>query len=67
SAFLPVAAKAINSDFIVECVMQVCFLDPQDTAAPPRVNIYPVVDLLSPALDIQLASVYPSNIAENSE
>ena len=47
--------------------MQVCFLDPQDTAAPPKVKTHPVVDLLSPALDIQLASVYPSSIAENSE
>ena len=28
SASFPVAAKAMNSDSIVECVMQVCFFDP---------------------------------------
>ena len=60
-----VAAKAINFAFIVECVIQVCFLDPQETAPPLSVNTQPVVDKLSPTLDIQLASKYPSSIARN--
>ena len=38
--------------------MQVCFLDAQDTAPSPTVNIHPEVDLLSLALVIQLASEY---------
>ena len=47
--------------------MQVCFFDPQEIAPPPRVNTQPVVDLLSPTVDIQLAYVYPSSTAENFE
>ena len=39
-----VAAKVINSDSMVECVMQVCFFDPQEIALPLRVNTQPVVD-----------------------
>ena len=52
SAFFPVAAKAMNSDSMVECMMHVCFLEPQETTPPPSVNTQPVVDLLSPTLDI---------------
>ncbi|GKV44753.1 hypothetical protein SLEP1_g51913 [Rubroshorea leprosula] len=37
--------KAINSATMVESVMQVCFLDPQETAPPPSMKIHPVVDL----------------------
>ena len=47
--------------------MQVCFLDPQETIPPPRANTQPVVNLLSLALDIQLASVYPSSTVGNFE
>ena len=67
SASFPVSAKATNSDSIVECVMQVCFLDLQEIAPPPKVNTQPDVDLFSPKLDIQLASVYPSKRAGNFE
>ncbi|GKA73267.1 hypothetical protein Tco_0779483 [Tanacetum coccineum] len=38
STFLSVAAKAINSDSIIELVMQVCFLDAQEIAPPPSRN-----------------------------
>ena len=44
SASSPSLSKAINSDFIVERAMQVCLEDFQDTAAPPRVKIYLLVD-----------------------
>ncbi|GJX66142.1 hypothetical protein Tco_0300485 [Tanacetum coccineum] len=56
-AFLPAAAKATNSYSIVELVMQVCFLDSQEIAPPPSRNTQPLVDELSLALLIQLASV----------
>ena len=45
--------------------MQVCFLDPQEIAPPPRVNTQLIVDMLSLTLDIELASVYPSKKAGN--
>lgn len=61
SASLPVAAKAINSDSIVECEIHVCFLVGHEMALPPRVNTHPNVALLSLALVIQLASVYSSS------
>ena len=66
-AYFPIAAKAINSASMVECDIQVCFLDPQETAPPPSVNTQPVVDKLSPTLDIQLSSEYLSNIVGNFE
>jgi hypothetical protein len=37
--------------------MHVCFLDAQDIAPPEK--IHPDMDLLSPELVIQLASLYP--------
>ena len=66
-ASFPITAKAINSVSMVECDIQVCFLDPQETAPPPSVNTQLVVDKLSPTLDIQLESEYPSCIAGNFE
>ena len=44
SASSPALSKAINSDSIVERAMQVCLKDFQDTAEPPRVNMYPLVN-----------------------
>ena len=44
SASSPVLSKDINSDFIVDRAIHVCLEDFQDTAAPPRVNMYPLVD-----------------------
>ena len=44
-ASLPATAKAINSAFMVECEMQVCFLEAHLMVAPPRVKIQPEVDL----------------------
>jgi len=55
-------SKAMNSDSIMERVIHVCLKDFQDTAAPPRVNTYPVVDFYSLESAVQLASLYPSNI-----
>ena len=57
SASLPTAANAINLNSIVECEIQVCFLEAHETAPPPRVKTQPDVALLSLALVIQLASV----------
>ena len=56
SASLPAAAKAINSDSMVEWEIHVCFFDAQEMTPPLRVNIQPDVDLLSLTLIIQLAS-----------
>ena len=43
--------------------MHVCLEDFQDTAAPPIVKTYPLVDLESLESEIQLASQYPSGTA----
>ena len=43
SASSPVLSKAMNSNFIVERAIHVYLEDFQDTAAPPRVNIYLLV------------------------
>ena len=40
----------------------VCLEDFHDTAVPASVNTYPIVDFEFLALDIQIASQYPSNI-----
>ena len=56
SAYFFVVAKVINSTSMVECDIQVCFLDPQETVPPPSVNTQLVVDKLSLTLDIQLVS-----------
>ena len=60
-ASLPAAAKAINSDSIVECEIHICFLEAHETAPPPRVKTQPDVALLSLALVIQIASIQPSS------
>ena len=57
----PALCKAMNSDSIVERAIHVCLEDFQDTAAPPRVNTYPLVDFDSSESAIQLASLYPSS------
>ncbi|CAL8148196.1 unnamed protein product [Prunus armeniaca] len=62
SASSPALSKAMNSDSIVDRAMHVCLEDFQDTAAPHNVNTYPLVDLVSVLSEIQLASLYPSNI-----
>ena len=67
SASFPIATKAINFASIVECDIQVCFLDPQETTPPSSVNAQLVVDKLSPTLDTQLSSEYPSSIGGNFE
>lgn len=45
STFLLQAAKAINSNSMVEGIEQVCFLDLCEMVAPPRVLIHQLVDL----------------------
>ena len=47
SASFLALSKAINSASIVDLAMQVCLDDFQDIAPPPRVNTYPLVDLVS--------------------
>ena len=44
SASSPTLSKAMNSDSIVKRAIHVCLKDFQDTAAPPRVNTYLLVD-----------------------
>lgn len=56
----PHLSSTINSDFIVDLAITVCFEDFQDTTEPSHVNTYPLVDLKSFMLDIQFASLYPS-------
>ena len=53
----PLLSKAINFDFIVERVMQVCLKDFQDIVAPPRVKMYPLVDFDFSEFTIQFASL----------
>jgi len=64
SASSPALCKAINSDSIVERVIHVSLKEFQDTAAPPRVNTYPLVDFNSSESAIQLASLDPSSTSE---
>ena len=54
------AARATNSDFIVEFVIYVCFLEAYEMTHPPRRNIQTLVEEWSSTLLIQLASEYPS-------
>ena len=53
----PALCKVINSDSIVEWAIQVCLEDFQDTIAPPRVNIYSLVDFESSESVIQFVSL----------
>ena len=50
-------SSAINSDSIIEHAIHVCLEDFQETVAPPKVNTYPLVDLVSILSKIQLASL----------
>ena len=61
SASSPALSKAINYDSIVDLAIHVCLDDLQDTAAPPNVNTYPLVDFVSLVSVIQFASQYPSS------
>ena len=58
-------SKAIYLAFIVDQVIQVCLDDFQETAPPPRVKTYPLVDFISLELEIQLASINPSRTFGN--
>ena len=53
--------KVINSDSIVEWVIQICLGDFQDTVASPRVKMYPLVDFGFSKSAIQFASLYSSS------
>ena len=57
-------SKDINSDSIVERTIHVCLKDFQDTAAPPRVKTYPLIDFDSSESAIQLVLLYPSSTSE---
>ena len=61
SASSPALSKTINSDSIVERAIQVCLENFQDTVAPLRVKMYPLVDFDSSESAIQFASLYPSS------
>ena len=65
SASSPHLSKATNSDSIVDLVMTVCLEDFHDTAEPPSVNTYPLVDFETFISDVQFASLYPSRIVGN--
>ena len=43
----PALFKAINFDSIVERAIQICLEDFQNTVAPPKVNMYPLVNFNS--------------------
>lgn len=60
------STNATNSNFMVEWVMNICFLDFKEIVPPSRINNQPKVDLLSSLLDIQLV-LNPSNKAKNLE
>ena len=53
-------SKAMNFDSMVDRAIHVFLEDFHDIYAPPKVNIYPLVDLDSKLLEIQLASLNPS-------
>jgi len=57
SASSSALSKGIDFDSIVEREIHVCLKDFQNTAAPPRVNMYPLVDFDSPESAIQLVSL----------
>ena len=57
--------KAMNLASIVDRVMQVCLDDFQETAPPPKVKTYPLVDFISFELEIQLALLDPSRTFGN--
>jgi hypothetical protein len=49
----------VSSTSIVDLVKMVCLQDFQETTPPPIVNTYPLVALISSALEIQFESLYP--------
>ena len=54
--------KSLRVDGIIDYYnARLVLEDFQDTAAPPIVKTYPLVDLVSFVSDIQLASLYPSS------
>ena len=60
-----VFSKAINSTSIVDRVVQVCFAIFQETALPPMIKTYPLVDFISSESEIQFASLKPSRTLGN--
>ena len=61
SALLHAFSKATNSDSMVEWAKHACLEDFQDTTPLSRVNIKPLVDLISFYLQTEFALLYPSN------
>jgi hypothetical protein len=59
SASVVVDSSPISYASIVDLIKIVCLRDLHETAAPPIVNIYPLVALISSASEIQLESIYP--------
>ena len=53
SASSAALSSAINSDSLVERAIHACLEDFQETAAPPKVNTYPLVYLVSMLSEIQ--------------
>ena len=64
STYSPALSRAPSSEIIVELAIHVFLEDFQETAPPPRVNTYPLVDFTSFDLVIQFASLYSSNTIE---
>jgi hypothetical protein len=60
STSIMVASISTSSASMVDLVKIVCLRDVHETAAPPKVNIYPLVALISSTSEIQLESLYPS-------
>lgn len=56
------SSKAMNSDSIVDIVIQVCLEGFHETTPPLIMNTYPLVDLDFFVSDIQFASLYHSSI-----
>ena len=60
SASFPALSKAMNSDSMVDHAIHICLEEFHDIVVPPKVNIYPLIDLDSKLSEIQLASLNPS-------
>jgi hypothetical protein len=63
SASVVADSSATSPASIVDLVKIICLRDLHETAAPPIVNIYPLMALISSSFEIQLESLYPSSIA----
>ncbi|KAK9142524.1 hypothetical protein Syun_011924 [Stephania yunnanensis] len=57
SASSAALSRAMNSDSMVDRAIHVSFDDFQEIAAPPNVNTYPLVNLVSVLSEIQFASL----------